>query len=108
MAKDTILQEIKEAEANARKMVDDALKEKANRIAKARVEARDIIKEAGVDAHKSYQNTLRSAENELNVEKEQIISNGRTDADNVSINSRDKIDEAVENLINEFERVIHA
>lgn len=108
MAKDTILQEIKEAEANARKMVDDALKEKANRIAKARVEARDIIKEAGVDAHKSSQNTLRSAENELNVEKEQIISNGRTDADNVSINSRDKIDEAVENLINEFERVIHA
>lgn len=108
MAKDKILLEIKETEANARQIVEQALKEKADCIAKARIEARDIIKGAEVDARKSSQTTLKSAEDELKIEKEQIIGNGKNDADSIASSAHDKIDKAVEYLITEFERVIHA
>ncbi len=108
MAKDKILSEIKQAEANARKMVDGALKEKAERTTKARVEAREIIKQAEVDAHRSAQSTLKSAEHELASEKQKIIMKGKEEATVVSKNSKAKVDTAVENLISEFERAIHA
>jgi V/A-type H+-transporting ATPase subunit G/H len=108
MAKDTILSEIKQAEANARKMVDGALKEKAERTAKARVEAREIVKQAEVDALKSAQSTLRSAEHELASEKAKIIGKGNEEAAVIANSSKAKVDKAVENLISEFERAVHA
>jgi V/A-type H+-transporting ATPase subunit G/H len=108
MAKDKILSEIKQAETNARIMVDSAAKEKNDRISKARVEAREIIKQAEVDAHKSSQSTLRSAEHELASQKQKIIEEGIKEADIVAKNAKAKVDQAAKNLISEFERAIHA
>lgn len=108
MAKDKILSEIKQAETNARKMVDGAIKEKNERIAKARVEAREIIKQAEVDAHKSAQSTLKSAEHELASEKHKIIERGKEEANLIAENAKAKVDKAVANLYNEFERSVHA
>ncbi len=108
MAKDKILSEIKQAETNARILVDNATKEKSDRISKARVEAREIVKQAEVDAHKSAQSTLRSAENELASQKLHIIEQGKKEAEIIASNAKAKVDQAVENLITEFERAVHA
>ena len=46
MAKNEILSEIKKAEENAKKMIDEAIEVKNKRISDARAEAREILKQA--------------------------------------------------------------
>jgi V/A-type H+-transporting ATPase subunit G/H len=108
MAKEKILSEIKEAEDNARKMVDDGKKSKNDRIASARAEAREIIKQAEVDAQNSAQSAMRSAEESIASDKAKIIEDGNNEAGAVAGSTSSKVDEAVELIINEFERTIHA
>ncbi|WMW24417.1 ATP synthase archaeal subunit H [Methanolobus sediminis] len=108
MAKEKILSEIKEAEDNARKMVDDGKKKKNDRIASARAEAREIIKQAEVDAQKSAQSAMKSAEESIASDKAKIIEGGESEAKAIASAASSKVDEAVELLINEFERAIHA
>jgi V/A-type H+-transporting ATPase subunit G/H len=108
MAKEKILSEIKEAEDNARKMVDDGKKKKNDRIASARAEAREIIKQAELDAQKSAQSAMKSAEESIASDKAKIIEGGESEAKGIASAATPKIDEAVGLLINEFERAIHA
>ncbi|WMW22287.1 ATP synthase archaeal subunit H [Methanolobus mangrovi] len=108
MAKEKILSEIKEAEDNARKMVDDGNKRKNDRIASARAEAREIIKQAEVDAQKSAQSAMKSAEESIASDKAKIIENGENEAKFIASSASSNVDEAVKVIINEFERAIHA
>ncbi|MDK2825059.1 V/A-type H+-transporting ATPase subunit G/H [Methanolobus vulcani] len=108
MAKEKILSEIKEAEDNAHKMVDDGIKRKNDRIASARAEAREIIKQAEVDAQKSAQSAMKSAEESITSDKAKIVENGGSEAKTIASSASSKIDEAVTLIINEFERAIHA
>ncbi len=108
MAKEKILSEIKEAEDNARKMVDDGKKRKNDRIASARAEAREIIKQAEVDAQKSAQSAMKSAEESIASDKAKIIGNGESEAKSIGSSASSNVDEAVKVIINEFERAIHA
>ncbi len=108
MAKEKILSEIKEAEDNARKMVDDGIKRKNDRIANARTEAREIINQAEVDAQKSAQSAMKSAEESIKSDKEKIIEDGTNEAGAIAGSTSSKVDEAVELIVNEFERAIHA
>ncbi|MCD4801036.1 MAG: ATP synthase archaeal subunit H [Methanococcoides sp.] len=108
MAKDKILSEIKEAEQSAAKMVDEGLKNKSERIIAARAEAREIIKQAETDAAQSAQNALKSAEETIKHESEDIISKGVNEAKKISDKAEGNVDKAVENLVTEFERTIHA
>ncbi|WP_292469062.1 ATP synthase archaeal subunit H [Methanolobus sp.] len=108
MAKEKILSEIKEAEDNAHKMVDDGNKRKNDRIASARAEAREIIKQAEVDAQKSAQSAMKSAEESIASDKAKIIENGASEAKSIASSASSNVDEAVNIIINEFERAIHA
>ncbi|WP_440953530.1 ATP synthase archaeal subunit H [Methanococcoides sp. FTZ1] len=108
MAKDKILSEIKKAELSAAKMVEEGLKNKNERIINARAEAREIIKEAEADATKSAQNALRSAEETIKQDTDTVISNGVRDAEAITANAEANIQKAVDNLITNFERAIHA
>ena len=108
MAKDKILSEIKEAEQSAAKMVDEGLKNKSERNLAARTEAREIIKQAENDAAQSAQNALKSAEETIKQESEDIISSGVNEAKIISDKAEGNVDKAVENLVTEFERTIHA
>lgn len=108
MAKEKILSEIKEAEDNARKMIDDGKKRKNDRIASARAEAREIIKQAEADAQKSAQSAMRSAEASIASDRVKIIEDGVREAGSIAKSASSRIDEAVKLIVNEFERAIHA
>ena len=99
MAKNEILSEIKKAEENARNIMADAAKNKGESITSARAEAREIVKQAEVDAHESAQKSLKSAEATIKEEKLKIIGDSGTQAN---------VDKAVDHLVSEFERAIHA
>lgn len=108
MAKDKILSEIKNAEASARKTVDDGIKRKQGRIISARAEAREYVKQAEADAQKSAQNAMRSAEDAISSEKKLLINAGQTEADAIKKKASSNMDKAVSVLLSEFERAVHA
>jgi len=108
MAKDKILSEIKEAEETAKKMVADAIEAKNERIAKAQAEAREIIKQAEIDAHKSAASALKSAQQTIETENAIIVEEGLRDASSIKEKAEANIDKAADNLMLEFERAIHA
>jgi V/A-type H+-transporting ATPase subunit G/H len=108
MAKDKILSEIKDAEGNARIMVENGVKSKQDRINSARAEAREILKQAEADAHRSAQNAIKSAEETITSEKEIIIRAGRAESEAITKKASSNVDKAVELLLTEFERAVHA
>ena len=108
MAKNEILSEIKKAEENARNIVDDAAKNKSERITNARAEAREIVKQAEIDAHESAQNSLKSAEATIKEEKLKIIDDSEGDAKAIVEKAQANVDKAGNHLVSEFERAIHA
>ena len=108
MAKDKILSDIKEAEQSAAKKVEAGLKEKEDKIASARAEARKIIKEAELDAEKSANNALKSAQDELHKEHDEIVNKGKRDAEGLISNAESNVDKAASMLVEEFERTIYA
>ncbi|MDK2834054.1 MAG: V/A-type H+/Na+-transporting ATPase subunit [Methanolobus sp.] len=108
MAKEKILSEIKEAEGNARKMVENGAKSKQDRINSARAEAREIMKQAEADAHRSAQNAIKSAEETISSEKQEIIKAGLAEAEATKVKASSNVDNAVNMLLTEFERAVHA
>ena len=108
MAKNEILSEIKKAEENARNIVDDAAKNKSERITNARAEAREIVKQAEIDAHESAQKSLKSAEATIKEEKLKIIDDSESDAKAIVEKAQANVDKAGDHLVSEFERAIHA
>lgn len=108
MAKDKILSDIKEAEGNARRMVEEGIKQKNDRIASARSEAREILKQAEIDAQTSAKSAQKSAEESIAFEKEKLLQNGRAESDLITRTAESKSEKAVQNLLIEFERAIHA
>lgn len=77
MAKAEILSEIKEAEEKAKQMVEDAVEAKNKKISRARVEAREILRQAEDEAEKSADSSLRSAQEDIKAEREKIIDEGK-------------------------------
>ncbi|MGP8336752.1 MAG: ATP synthase archaeal subunit H [Methanosarcinaceae archaeon] len=108
MAKNEILFEIKKAEENARQIIDAAVINKNERITSARGEARKIIKFAEIDAHESAQRSLKSAEAVIKDEKVKITGDGEIAAKAIVKKAQVNVDKAVDYLVSEFERAIHA
>lgn len=108
MAKNEILSEIKKAEENASDIVDDAAKNKSESITNARAEAREIVKQAEIDAHESAQRSLKSAEATIKEEKLKIIDDSEGDAKAIVGKAQSDVDKAGDHLVSEFERAIHA
>ncbi|MDO9518104.1 MAG: ATP synthase archaeal subunit H [Methanosarcinaceae archaeon] len=108
MAKNEILSEIKKAEESARNIVNAAAKNKGERITSARAEAREIVKQAEVDAHESAQKSLKSAEATIKEEKVKTIGASEADAKAIVKKAQANLDKAVDYLVSEFEGTIHA
>ena len=108
MSKNEILSEIKKAEENARNAVDAAAQNKSERITNARAEAREIVKQAEIDAHESAQRSLKSAETTIKEEKSKIVDDSEGDAKLIVKKAQANMDKAGNYLVSEFERAIHA
>ena len=107
MAKNEILSEIKKAEENAKKMIDEAIEIKNKRISDARAEAREILKQAEVDSHKAAQDSFKSGEDKVLVERDRIIKDGEENALAMAQKAQANVDKAVDYLLIEFERAVH-
>lgn len=107
MAKNEILSEIKKAEENAKKMIDEAIEIKNKRISDARAEAREILKQAEVDSHKAAQDSFKSGEEKVLVERDRIVKDGEENALAMAQKAQANVDKAVNYLLTEFERAVH-
>jgi V/A-type H+/Na+-transporting ATPase subunit G/H len=107
MAKNEILSEIKKAEENAKKMIDEAIELKNKRISDARAEAREILKQAEVDSHKAAQDSFKSGEEKVLVERDRIVKDGEENALAMAQKAQANVDKAVNYLLTEFERAVH-
>ncbi|MDD2439163.1 MAG: ATP synthase archaeal subunit H [Methanosarcinaceae archaeon] len=106
MAKNEILSEIKKAEENAKNVIDEAIEAKNKRISDARAEARDILAQAEVDAHKAVQDRFKAGEAEILEERDKIVKDGEQEALAMSQSAQANIDKAVNYLLKEFERSV--
>jgi V/A-type H+/Na+-transporting ATPase subunit G/H len=107
MAKNEILSEIKKAEENAKKMIDEAIEMKNKRISDARAEAREILKQGENDSHKAAQDSFKSGEEKILVEKDSVLKDGEQNAIAMAQKAQANVDKAVDYLLNEFERAVH-
>jgi len=107
MAKNEILSEIKKAEENAKKMIDEAIEVKNKRMSDARAEAREILKQAKVDSNKAAQDAFKSGEEKIKAERERILKDGEQNALAMAQKAQANVDKAVDYLLKEFERAVH-
>lgn len=107
MAKNEILSEIKKAEENAKKMIDEAIEMKNKSISDARAEAREILKQGEVDSHKAAQDSFKAGEEKILVEKEGVLKDGEQNAITMAQSAQANVDKAVDYLLKEFERAVH-
>ena len=107
MAKNEILSEIKKAEENAKKMIDEAIEVKNKRISDARAEAREILKQAKVDSNKAVQGAFKSGEEKIQAERERILKDGEQNALAMTQKAQANVDKTVDYLLTEFERALH-
>jgi V/A-type H+-transporting ATPase subunit G/H len=106
MAKNEILSEIKKAEESAKSMVDEAVDTKNKRISDARAEAREILKQAEIDAHKAAQDSFKVGEEKILEERDKIVNDGEKNAIAMSQKAQANIDKSVNYLVQEFERAV--
>jgi V/A-type H+-transporting ATPase subunit G/H len=106
MAKNEILSEIKKAEESAKSMVDEAVDTKNKRISDARAEAREILKQAEIDAHKAAQDSFKVGEEKILEERDKIVNDGEKNAIAMSQKAQANIDKSVNYLLQEFERAV--
>jgi V/A-type H+-transporting ATPase subunit G/H len=108
MARDDILSKIKQAEAEARASVQQAMEEKDKKIAAATTEAANIIKGAEAEAQEYYDKSIAKAEADVKAKKQAIIQNGEKNVSSMSSSASAKLDKAVEYLMKEFMGLLHA
>lgn len=106
MAKNEILSEIKKAEEGAKLMVDQAIDSKNKRISDARAEAREILRQADIDAHKAAQDSFKVGEEKILEERDKIVNDGEKNALAMSQKAQANIDTSVNYLLQEFERAV--
>lgn len=106
MAKNEILSEIKKAEESAKSMVDEAVDSKNKRISDARAEAREILRQAEIDAHKAAQDSFKVGEEKILEERDKIVNDGEKNALAMSQKAQANIDKSVNYLVQEFERAV--
>src|SRR5665648_969260 len=101
MAKNEILSELKKAEESAKSLVDDAIDSKNKRISDARAEAREILRQADINAHKAAQDSFKVGEEKILEEREKIVNDGEKNALAMSQKAQANIDKSVKYLVQE-------
>jgi V/A-type H+-transporting ATPase subunit G/H len=108
MARDDILSKIKQAEAEARAGVQQAVEEKDKKIAAATTESANIIRSAETEAQEYYDKSIMKAEGDVKAKKQTIIQSGERNVSSMSSSASAKLDNAVEYLMKEFMGLLHA
>lgn len=106
MVKVEILSQIKKAEEDAKRMVSLALDEKKRRVQDAKEKARVIKKTAEHESDEYIEKTRASVKETIEKEREEILAKGAEEAELLKARSSDKLDEAADFLVNEFERAV--
>jgi len=88
-------------------MIDEAIEMKNKRISDARAEAREILKQAEVDSHKAAQDSFKSGEEKVLVERDRIVKDGEENAVAMAQKAQSNVVKAVDYLSIEFERAVH-
>jgi len=86
--------EITEAEAKGKQMVQDARTEGARIFAQAKSESEDMVKAAKQNFHRSFREAVVKLEAEAEVEAEKIVEKGRAEAEKYARAHESNIDDA--------------
>ncbi len=108
MSESEILEEIKQAESDANAMVKQAHIDRKKAVVAAKDEARKIISAAEERANDHANHLLETARGQISEERQKIVLHGRSDANTLLETASGKIDDAVDFLLVEFEKVVHA
>ena len=108
MARDDILSKIKQAEAEAKAGVQKALEEKDKKAAAAATEAANIVRTAETDSQEYYDKSIAKAADDIKAKKQSIIQSGDTNVSSMRSSATSNLDKAVEHLMKEFMRLLHA
>ncbi len=108
MTRAEILSEIKQAEEEAKKMVMLANEAKTQRISEAKIQSREIIKQAEEEATKYYVSEINRAKEQIKKERETITEKGLKTAEDVKARARKNIAKANKFILAEFERAVNA
>jgi len=108
MARDDILSKIKQAESDAKASIQMAMDDKDKKMAAATTEAGNIVKIAETEAQDFYDKSLVKATEETTNKKQSIIQNGNANVSSLKNKSMSNLDKAVEHLMKEFMRLLHA
>jgi V/A-type H+-transporting ATPase subunit G/H len=108
MSESEILEKIKQAESDANAMVKQAHIDRKKAVVAAKDEARNIISDAEERANDHAAHLLEAAREQISEERQKIVLQGKSDANSLKETASGKIDDAVNSLLVEFEKVVHA
>ncbi len=108
MSESEILEKIKQAESDANAMVKQAHIDRKKAVVAAKDEARKIISDVEERANGHATHLLETARGQISEERRKIVLQGRSDANLLKETASGKIDDAVDFLLEEFEKVVHA
>jgi len=105
--KSEILSEIKAAEAEAQRMIDEAQTQKEATIEEAKKQSFDIVDAAEQEASKIADDLNASADAEISKAKQEIHDAGQANILSVTERAEKKHAEALSFLVEEFKRTYH-
>jgi len=108
MSESEILERIKQAESDAKAMIAQAHEDTRKIIVDARAEARGISNSAEERARDHANHLMDAEKNRIAEERKTILQKGAVDAKALKDAASVKIDAAVDFLLAEFERTVHA
>ena len=108
MSRTDILVEIKEAEANAKVIIEKAEADRKTAIANARRDSVDNIQTSEVKAKASSEAQLAEERKVLGVKREELLEEGRKEAEKLAGSAGKKMPKVKEFLNEEFERALDA
>lgn len=87
MANPSSIEDIQDAEAKAKKLIEDAENRKAEKIAKANEKAKKIVEDAEMKAKEIKDDAVKKAGSELDKERERKLSDARSIAKKIQSNN---------------------
>jgi V/A-type H+-transporting ATPase subunit G/H len=108
MTRVEILSEIKRAEDDAKALVSRAMESKNQKVTESKVLSKDIISTAEEEALAYADSELKAAREEIKKEKDQVINNGKIQAQAAKVKASKNSGKAVKFMLSEFERAANA
>ncbi len=108
MTRAEILSEIKQAEEEAKKMVMLANEIKTRKISEAKVQSKEIIKQAEEEAASYSAAEISKTKEQNKKERDEIIEKGLKAAEDVKARARKNVAKANKFILAEFERAVNA